>query len=91
MTASEWAMHPNLANVLAWIGTVCWVICFTWMWRISRKQNQLLRELHEQTGRIETLSQVEHDLIQEVHPQVGEIKEQLSEVANNVKNENGRK
>lgn len=60
-----------------------------WMWRISSKQNAMLKELNDQTCRIERLSKAEHDLIKEVHPQVGEIKEQVQEVAENVKFSNG--
>ena len=56
------------------------------MWRISRQQNTLLKELHDQTNRIEKLSKAEHDLIKEVHPQVGEIKENLEEVSETMKN-----
>lgn len=66
--------------VLAWIGTACWIVCFWWMHRISSRQNSVLKELHEMTGRIEELSKAEHELIREVHPQVGEIKEQVENV-----------
>ena len=57
------------------VGTVCWVVCFWWMHRISNNQNALLDQLREQGKRIEKLSKIEHDLIKEVHPQVAEIKE----------------
>ena len=50
------------------------------MHRISTKQNKLLKSLAEQAGRIEKLSNVEHDLIREVHPQVAEIKESVRDV-----------
>ena len=56
-------------------GTLCWVVCFWWMYRISTKQNALLNQLQAQVKRIEKLSKLEHDLIKEVHPQVGEIKD----------------
>jgi hypothetical protein len=56
-------------------GTLCWVVCFWWMYRISTKQNAFLDQLHAQGKRIENLSRLEHDLIKEVQPQVGEIKE----------------
>ena len=56
-------------------GTLCWAVCFWWMYRISNKQNALLDQLHAQGKRIEKLSNLEHDLIKDVHPQVGEIKE----------------
>jgi hypothetical protein len=65
---------------LTLIGTLCWVVCFWWMHRISTKQNALLDQLHAQGKRIEKLSKMEHDLIKEVHPQVGEIKEGMNEM-----------
>jgi len=61
-------------------GTLCWVVCFWWMYRISAKQNALLDQLHAQGKRIEKLSKIEHDLIKEVHPQVNEIKEGMVEM-----------
>jgi hypothetical protein len=76
-------------NILAFwmtlIGTVCWAICFWWMYRISAKQNSLLDRLTEQGRRIEKLSKIEHDLIKEVHPQVGEIKDGMDEMIAAVK------
>jgi uncharacterized protein YdeI (YjbR/CyaY-like superfamily) len=76
-------------NILAFwmtlIGTVCWGICFWWMYRISEKQNSLLDRLTEQGRRIEKLSKIEHDLIKEVHPQVSEIKEGMEEMIAAVK------
>lgn len=41
----------------------------------------MLKELHEVAGRIETLSQKEHDLLSEVHPAVHKIKESVADVA----------
>jgi len=70
---------------MAVVGTVCWGVCFVWMYRISAKQNHLLDRLGEQGKRIEKLSRVEHDLIKEVHPQVGEIKEGIDEMIAAVK------
>ena len=61
-------------------GTLCWVACFWWMYRISTKQNAVLDQLRAQGKRIEKLSKIEHDLIKEVHPQVGEIKEGMEEM-----------
>jgi len=61
-------------------GTLCWGVCFWWMYRISSKQNALLDQLHAQGKRIEKLSNLEHDLIKDVHPQVGEIKEGMDTV-----------
>ena len=69
MDETDYAFWMTLA------GSLCWVVCFWWMYRISNKQNALLDQLREQGKRIETLSRIEHDLIKEVHPQVAEIKE----------------
>ena len=69
-----------IALVLAWVGTACWVVCFWWMHRISKRQDALLREMSEQNDRIEQLSREERDLIDEVHPKVGEIRDHVSEV-----------
>lgn len=59
---------------MAVTGTLCWVVCFWWMHRISSKQNAVMDQLRAQGKRIEKLSKLEHDLIKEVHPQVAEIK-----------------
>jgi hypothetical protein len=75
----------GFALLLTVIGTVCWGICFWWMYRISANQNFLLAQLSEQSKRIEKMSKVEHDLIKEVHPQVGEIKEGMEEMIAAVK------
>jgi uncharacterized protein YdeI (YjbR/CyaY-like superfamily) len=72
--------EPNLGFWMTLAGTVCWIVCFLWMHRISLKQNALLKQLREQGQRIEKLSRIEHDLIKEVHPQVNEIKEGLDEM-----------
>ncbi len=70
---------------LSFIGVVCWPVCFWWMHRISSRQDALLKQLGEQSKRIEKLSKAEHDLIKEVHPKVGEIHEDLQNVAAAVK------
>ncbi len=67
------------------VGIACWPVCFWWMHRISSRQDNLLKQLHEQSKRIEQLSKAEHDLIKEVHPKVGEIHEDLQDVAAAVK------
>jgi hypothetical protein len=67
------------------VGVICWPICFLWMYRLSSRQNALLKEIQEQGKRIEQFSRVEHDLIREVHPQDGEIKGELREMAEAVK------
>jgi hypothetical protein len=76
-----------MALVLSCIGTICWIVCFWWMHRISSRQDALLKELHEVTTRIEKLSQAEHDLISDVHPQVSEIKEHVEDVKEVVSSE----
>jgi len=78
--------RDDLAFWVTLISAACWIVCFWWMHRISARQDALLAELREQTGRIEELSKKEHDLIQEVHPQVGEIKAALKDVADDIKN-----
>jgi hypothetical protein len=78
----------NATLICFWLtiaGTVCWGVCFWWMYRISEKQNSLLAQLTEQGRRIERLSKLEHDLIKQVHPQVSEIKEGMEEVIAAVK------
>lgn len=34
-------------------GTLCWGVCFWWMYRLSTKQNDLLAQLREPGKRIE--------------------------------------
>ena len=63
------------------LGAICWPVCFVWMHRISRRQEDLLRELQEQTKRIEELSREEHELIREVHPNVDKIKNDVEAMA----------
>lgn len=70
----------EIALGLSCIGTLCWIVCFWWMHRISSRQNATLEELHEMTARIEQLSRAEHELIRDVHPQVSEIKEKVESV-----------
>lgn len=77
----------GITLVLNWIGTLCWIVCFWWMHRISCRQNATLEELHEMTTRIEKLSRAEHDLIRDVHPQVSEIKEKVDSVREVVSSE----
>jgi hypothetical protein len=76
-----------IALVLSCIGTLCWIVCFWWMHRISSRQDATLEELHEMTARIEKLSRAEHDLIRDVHPQVSEIKEKVENVREAVSSE----
>ena len=76
-----------MALILSLIGTLCWIVCFWWMHRISSRQDATLEELHEMTSRIERLSRAEHDLISDVHPQVSEIKEHVENVRKEVSSE----
>ena len=76
-----------MALVLSCIGTLCWIVCFWGMHRISSRQDATLEELHEMTTRIEKLSRAEHDLISDVHPQVNEIKEHVENVRDVVSSE----
>jgi hypothetical protein len=78
----------TIALILAWVGTACWAICFWWMHRLSSRQEMMLKELHDVTKRIETLSKAEHDLISEVHPKVDEIKESVKDVSDAVSAQN---
>ncbi|HWF18322.1 MAG TPA: hypothetical protein VG754_03600 [Verrucomicrobiae bacterium] len=64
----------------SWVNTICWVVCFWWMHRISARQDAFMKALKDQGIRIERLSKVEHDMLKEVHPQVGEIKQAVTEV-----------
>lgn len=76
--------HDTLIMVLTWLGTGCWVVCFWWMHTISRRQDALLKALHDQGQRIERLSKEEHQLIREVHPAVNEIRETVADAVNDV-------
>ena len=79
----------TIGLVLSSIGTLCWIVCFWWMHRISSRQEATLEEVHEMTARIEQLSRAEHDLISDVHPQVSEIKEKVENVREVVSSERG--
>lgn len=83
--------NEQLTLTLGIIGTLCWGICFWWMHSISRKQESMLTELHEQGRRIEKLSKAEHDLIQEVHPKVEEISKDVGRVATAVAENNAQR
>lgn len=73
--------------ILNWVGMGCWIVCFWWMHRLSARQESMLKELHEMTGRIEHLSRAEHDLIKEVHPTVSDIKQRVEDVQDAVASE----
>ena len=74
----------TITLLLTWVGTACWGVCFWWMHRLSSRQEEMLRELHDVTKRIEKLSKAEHDLLRDVHPKVDEIKESVKDVSNAV-------
>jgi predicted transcriptional regulator len=75
--------------LLAWAGMACWIVCFWWMHRLSARQESMLKELHEMTGRVERLSKAEHALIKQVHPTVSEIKERVEDVQDAVGSKGG--
>lgn len=75
-----------MAMVLAWIGTLCWPVCFWWMHRVSARQDAMLTELKDVIKQIEALSKEESDLIREVHPAVEKIEKSIEEVAEAVAN-----
>lgn len=85
MGVQGWGLALEIA------GMCCWVACFTWMYRISVRQEELLKSLHEQAKKIAELSKAEHDLIKEVHPQVNEIHANVQEVVEAVSSESGRR
>jgi cell division protein FtsB len=73
-------MTESITFWLSLVGLLCWPVCFWWMHRISERQESLLRELTEQSRRIEQLSREEHALIEEVHPKVGKIHDDITQV-----------
>ena len=75
--------HNNISAELRWDALLA--VCFWWMHRISSRQDALLKELRAMTRRIEKLSKLEHDLIRDMHPQVREIKEDVENVREAVK------
>jgi predicted transcriptional regulator len=57
------------------------------MHSLSARQESMLKELQEMTGRIEKLSEAEHALIKEVHPTVADIKGRVEDVQDAVGSE----
>jgi hypothetical protein len=86
--AGRLGISMNLVYWLNWFGAACWIVCFWWMHRISRRQQAVLDELREQAELIASLSRQEHQLIKEVHPTVHEIRDDVADVAQAVR-ENG--
>jgi predicted transcriptional regulator len=70
-----------MAAFLTWVGMLCWAVCFTWMHRISKRQEALLAELRSIAKEIEVTAHAGHELIKKVHPVVGQIKESVEDVA----------
>jgi len=60
-------------------------VCFWWMHRISKRQDALLKALREQTGRIEEVSNAEHELVREMHPKVASFESDMADVSEVVK------
>jgi tRNA U34 5-carboxymethylaminomethyl modifying enzyme MnmG/GidA len=67
-------------DVAIWLNFACWGVCFWWMYRLSLRQETMLRKLQKQAQRIEHLSKAEHDLLRELHPAVEEIQSNIEEV-----------
>jgi len=81
-------LYVFLSFLISLIDLACWILCFYWMFKLSRRQDSLLQAITEQTHRIERLSKAEHDLIKEVHPTVGEIKDKMEEVSTTLQQTN---
>ena len=73
-------MNATFVHWLTFIDTACWVVCFWWMHKISKRQDALLMELRGQAHRIEEVSKAEHDLVKEMHPKVESIESGMSQV-----------
>jgi len=73
-------MNATLVQGLTITDTACWVACFWWMHKISKRQDALLMELRGQANRIEEVSKAEHDLVKEIHPKVQSIESGMSHV-----------
>jgi len=73
-------MGRNLVNFVTLLDVGCWAVCFWWMHRISQRQDDMLKELHEQAHSIEELSRKEHEILKELHPTVQKIDENVDKV-----------
>ncbi len=69
----------DLNIILNLIGVSCWGVCFWWMHTISRRQENMLQELHKVMRRTEEVSKAEHELIKEVHPKIAKIEEDVDQ------------
>jgi len=83
-------MNPAFLNFLNLANAGCWLVCFWWMHRISKRQDAVLTELAEQARRIEELSKKEHDILGEVHPNVEAIQQGVDKVAAKIERVEGR-
>lgn len=73
-------MGRNLVNFVTLLDIGCWAVCFWWMYRISQRQDAMLKGLHQQAQSIEELSRKEHDILKEVHPTVQKIEKGVDQV-----------
>ena len=73
-------MDTTFFQWLTLVDTACWIACFWWMHKISKRQDALLKELRGQASRIEELSKAEHDLVKEMHPKVENIESGMAQV-----------
>jgi iron-sulfur cluster repair protein YtfE (RIC family) len=73
-------MFRSLVNLVTFLDIACWGVCFWWMYRISQRQNAMLKELQQQAHRIERVSKEEHEILKELHPTVQKIDEAVDQV-----------
>ena len=78
-------MNTTFSQWLTVIDTGCWLVCFWWMHRISKRQDAVLAALRRQAGRIEEVSNAEHELVREMHPKVKSIESEIGEVSHAMK------
>jgi hypothetical protein len=74
-------------NVIFWLtvfSSLCWPVCFWWMWLISRRQNALIRDLRNQARHIADVARDEHELLKDAHPQIGEIRDAVHKLTNTI-------
>ena len=74
-------MTTTLMIWLNVVSTLCWPVCFWWMWRISVRQNALISQLRQQTREIEEVARDEHAMIKNAQPRIGEIHETVHQLA----------
>ena len=79
-------MGPGMVNFVSLLDLACWGVCFWWMYRISQRQDAMLKELHQQARSIEELSREEHEILKELHPTVQKIEESVDQVKESTQN-----